>query len=132
MVGEVEEGVLGSGADVRQPVGRDAAEKESRLEGAGEQRRFGGGDGDRDDDLLDALADLDELGGAGRGVDFEAAALGPGVGGVVVADPGKEGVGASLVEDYAEVAGDAGGPEVAVAGAVDAVKLEAGGGGVDL
>ena len=101
VVGEVEEGVLGGGADVGEPVGRDAAEEERRLGGAGEERRAGRGDGDGDDDLLDALADLDELGGAGGGVDLEAAALGPGVGGVVVADPGEEGVGAALVQDDA-------------------------------
>ena len=125
--GEVEERVLGGGADVGEPVGRDAAEEQRRLRGAGEEGRPRGGcrrrSWDRDGDFLNAFADFDELGGAGRRVGLEAAALGPGVGGVVVADPGEEGVGPAFVQDDAEVAGDAGGPEVAVAGAVDAVEL---------
>ena len=102
------------------------------LGGESEEGRIRCGDDDGHADFLDAFADFHELGGAGRGVDLEAAAFGPGIGGVVVADPGEEGVGAAAVQYDAEVAGDAGGPEVAVAGAVDAVKLEAGGGGIDL
>ena len=134
VVGEVEQGVLGRRRGRRRasPGGRRRARRVG-VRGAGEEAGLRAArTGARDDDLLDPLADLDELGGAGRGVGLEAAALGPGVGGVVVADPGEQEVGAALVEDDAEVAVDADGPEVAVAGAVDAVELQAGGGGVDL
>jgi hypothetical protein len=49
-----------------------------------------------------------------------------------MADPGEERVPSPLVQDDAQVAGDAGGPEVGVSRAVDAVEGEAGCGGVDL
>jgi hypothetical protein len=59
--------------------------------------------GDALEDLFGALVDDDDLGGTGGLVDVEAAAVGPGVGGVVVVGVAEDGGVAALVEDEADV-----------------------------
>ena len=87
--GEVEEGVLVGGAGVGEPVGRNAAGEEDGVfvrveEPLGVRRdRVGRWKGGL---ILYPLADLDDLGGAGGRVSLDAAAFGPGIGIVVVAD----------------------------------------------
>ena len=132
VVHEGEEAVLVGGADVRQPVGRDAAGEEGGVVPGVEEAGGGGRRRGRGTRFLDELADLDDLGGAGGRVGLDAAAGGPGVGVVVVADVGEEEVRAALVDDDAEVVVDPDGPEVGVAGGVDAVELQARRGGVEL
>jgi hypothetical protein len=83
-------------------------------------------------DLLDAFARLDDLDRAGFGVRLDAAALGPGIGVVVMADIGDEGRVAALMQDQADVAIDARGPEIRVLALVDAMKLQAVAGRIDL
>lgn len=130
--GKVEQGVVGGGADVGDPVGGNAAEQERRLGRAGEESGLRGRDGHGNGNFLNSFADFHELGGTGRRMGLEPATLSPGVGGVVVANPGEEGVPCPFVQDDAQVAGGAGGPEVLVAGAVDAVEGKAGGARVHL
>jgi hypothetical protein len=133
----VEELVEGGVADAAQPGAWDAVGEERGVvevgEGALGRRDVVVDDdaGDAFDDFFGAFVDDDDLGGAGGLVDVEAAASGPGVGGVVVVDVAEDGGVAALVQDEADVAVDAGGPH-AVVGALDAVELEAGEVGLDL
>ena len=130
--GDVQDGLLRCLPHRVEPVLRHAPAQQDVIGLKGEERRPAHCllDVALGNDLLDGLSDLDDLGGAGPRVAVEAAALGPSVSVVVVADIGEEGVAGPLVEDDAEVEIDAGGPEVLVAGAVDPVEGEAGAVGV--
>ncbi len=92
---DVEDRVLVGAADVLDPVLRHAERHQLQLAQVVEQlrlrrgrsrgaRRGGGGD------LLDALADLDDLHGARRRVALDAPPLGPAIGLVVVVDVGEQ------------------------------------------
>ena len=82
--------------------------------------------------LLHALGRGDDLNCAGPGVRLYAAALGPGVGGVVVVDIGDQQAGARLVQDQPDVAPDARGPEVRIFRLVDPVHLQSRCGRIEL
>ena len=134
MVGKREEAVLRGCLHVGDPVGRHAG-AEQLVGGQGGENRprrwsrpgwrgCGGGE------VVHALAQLDDLEGAGLGVGGDAAALGPGIGGVVVVDIGEQEAAFGLVDDDADVGVGADGPEIAVARGVYAVEVQAWGSGV--
>jgi hypothetical protein len=140
VAGEIEEAVLIGGAHGGEPIGGDA-DRQQRLMDQRLERAPGRGRLARRKheieaalrrDLLHALARLDDLDRAGLGVRLDPAALGPGIGVVVMADIGDEGRVAALVQDQADVAIDARRPEVRVLALVDAMKLQAVAGRIDL
>ena len=67
-----------------------------------------------------------------RGVRLDAAALGPGIGGVVMVHVGEQEAGSGFVDDDPHIGIGADGPEVRVAGGIDPVKAKAGCGGIEL
>ncbi|HLG79472.1 MAG TPA: hypothetical protein VKY22_00530 [Bradyrhizobium sp.] len=75
--------------------------------------------------LLDPLANLDELHRARRRVALDLAPFGPFVGVVVMVHIGKKQARGGLVHDQADIGVDAHRPEIRVPGAVDLVELHA-------
>ena len=76
--------------------------------------------------FLYALAHFDDLHRARLGVGFDAPALCPAIGVIVVPNEGHQHAGSGLVQDQPDVAVDPRGPEVGVLGLVDAVHLKSG------
>ena len=137
VVRQVEQRSVGGGAHVRQPFGRHTVAEQRGVGDTGEQWRARWGrllhlDIAGDDDLLDALTHLHQLGSAGRGMDLQLAPLGPFVGLVVMIDIAEQHAARRLVDDQADIAADAHGPEVLVLGAVELVKAHAGAGRIEL
>ena len=126
MSGDLQNAVLGCLAHGVQPILRHAPVQQVIIRGAREEE----GLAHRlfhvalDDDVLDRLPYLDDLCGAGTGMPFELAALGPVVGVVMVSHIGQQGLTIQLVQHDADVAVDAGGPEIRVAGPVDPVERQ--------
>ena len=111
--------LLHDGTDIREPLVRHAVAKQLAAEEVGEERKSRGSRPflvhvARDDDLLDELPHFDELGRAGPRVDIQAAALSPCVGRIVMPDVTEQEAGVCLVDDQADIAADAHGPEVLV------------------
>ena len=139
---DVQEAVLGGGENVVDPVGRHAdghelagierPEREHRLAPHRLQREQIHAvaeielqrDRPRRRHLLDALAHLDDLDGAGLGMRLDAAALGPLVGVVVVADVGQQEALRRLVDDDPDIPVDPARPEIRVLGGIDAMQLQ--------
>jgi hypothetical protein len=128
-VGEVEEAigdvrgeVLGEGeelvgvgdllAEGGEPGGGDAERDEVVVVVGGEERRGGGLRDDQALDLAYGLDGLDDLEDAGDRVAADVAALGPAIGGIVMASV-EDGDGVAVaVEDRAQLLADPAGPEV--------------------
>lgn len=125
---EIEERRLGRVADFVDPLARDAVAQQ-RLVVHVAKERFGRSWSDflldvpRNDDVADGLADLDELRGAGDRVPFDLPPLGPGVRVVVVAGIAKEKARFRAMNDDAEIAVYANGPEVRILRPFEAMQL---------
>src|SRR5262249_19184957 len=86
----------------------------------------------RNRDLLNRLAQFDELGGAGLRVDVQLTALGPVVCLIVMIGVAKKEAGFRAVDDNSDVAIYPCRPEIAVFGFFDSVELKTGLSGVGL
>ena len=133
MTGQIEEAVFIGLTDIRQPVGGDAIVQQVVVRPGGEQAGLGdGGYRDGGGDFDDALADLHELGGAGAGMDLQLASGGPFIGGIVMIDVAEQQAAVRAVDDEAQIAAGAHGPEILVPRPVELVAAQAGVGRVEL
>ena len=142
VVGQDQQRVLGRLLDVAEPLRRHAVAEQFVVGLVGEQRRFLRGRRrrqgqfrlhiDRDDDLLDGLADFDQLRGARFGMRLQLAAFRPVIGLVVVIDVAEQKAGGRLVNDQPDVAAHPHRPEVLVLCLVELVEAHAGIGRVEL
>lgn len=138
---QVEQAVFVGGLHRLNPVGRDAVGEQlfdgeareglawCRGHGRRVRLRRARGRGRR---VLGPFHHFHQLGSASAGVGFDAAALGPGIGVVVVADIAEQQAGLGAMQDDADVVAGAGSPEILVFGAVDAVQFQGRRGRVDL
>ena len=85
-----------------------------------------------DDNFLDRLPNLHQLGGTCLWMGFQLTTLGPVVRTVVVIDVAEQKAALSLVDDQSNVAADANRPEVFILGLVEPVKAHSGVGRIEL
>ena len=128
MVGHLEQGVFRRAPHVGEPLRRHAVVQELVVRGIDEQGRFRlrrprRVDVGRDDDLLDALADLDELRRAGLRMPLDLPPLRPGVRVVVVPGIAQQKTVIGFVDDQPDVSAHPHRPEVLVLRAIKLVKL---------
>jgi len=108
MVRQSEEAVLGRGADIGKPFSGNTPGKQVGVAAPLKQRRQASFLFYilRNDDLLDSLANLDDLSGTGLRMDFEFASFSPGVGLVVVIDVAEHQTLICAMDDDPKVAGN--------------------------
>ncbi|WP_231470912.1 hypothetical protein [Novosphingobium sp. CECT 9465] len=126
---DVEEAVFGGSGHIGQPVYRHADGQEFSFGQLGEKagrRNRGFREGKlrrgRQYRFFNPLPNFYDLDRARRGMGFDASALGPGVGIVVMIDIGDQKARSRLVHDQPQIAADPYRPEIRVLGALDPVE----------
>ena len=129
VVRKVKDAVLGGRPHVVEPFNGNAVFKKALGRDLGEEHRLGRSRPlllhvDGDDDLLDGLADLHQLGSAGLRMRLQPAPLGPLIGPVVVIDVAEQQAAVGPMDDEPDVAAHPHRPEVPVPRPVELVKLK--------